>query len=77
MMHDALIDVKVLSVEDGNPVVFGELRNEGTEKCLGFYNHYDVQPPEPLKLWDSPPFEADVRGGKIYAKGSQITRGTS
>src|SRR6185312_9743179 len=40
----------------GIPVVYGELRSPGAERTLLIYNHYDVQPPEPLDLWTNPPF---------------------
>jgi acetylornithine deacetylase/succinyl-diaminopimelate desuccinylase-like protein len=50
------------------PVVFAEARGT-TEKTLLFYNHYDVQPPEPLELWTSPPFEPVKRDGKLYGRG--------
>lgn len=53
---------------DGAPIVFAE-RQGRTDKTLLFYNHYDVQPPEPLELWDSPPFEPTIRNGKLYARG--------
>jgi len=53
---------------DGAPVVFGE-RQGKSNKTLLFYNHYDVQPPEPLELWDSPPFEPSLREGKLYGRG--------
>lgn len=57
----------------GSPVVYAERRTRhagpGSQKTLLFYNHYDVQPPEPLELWDSPPFEPQVREGKLYARG--------
>jgi acetylornithine deacetylase/succinyl-diaminopimelate desuccinylase-like protein len=75
MMAEAEIDVKIIPVENGNPVVFGELTSKGAEQTLGFYNHYDVQPPEPLELWDSPPFEAKVADGKIFARGVEDNKG--
>ena len=52
----------------GQPVIYAEA--PGTSpKTLLFYNHYDVQPPEPLELWTSPPFEPVVRDGKLYGRG--------
>ncbi|HKY79597.1 MAG TPA: peptidase M20, partial [Anaerolineales bacterium] len=48
----------------GAPVVYAE-REGASDKTLLFYNHYDVQPPEPLELWESPPFEATRRSGKM------------
>ena len=53
----------------GYPVVFGQIPGPPGSKTLGFYNHYDVQPPEPLELWGSEPFAAEVRDGRIYARG--------
>ncbi len=52
----------------GAPVVFAE-RSGRSDRTLIFYNHYDVQPAEPLDLWDSPPFEPQIRDGKLYARG--------
>ncbi len=53
---------------DGAPVVFGERKGK-SDKTLLIYNHYDVQPPEPLELWESPPFEPSIRDGKMYGRG--------
>src|SRR5499427_3085366 len=59
----------------GFPVVYGDwLGAPGTPTIL-FYGHYDVQPVDPLNLWDSPPFEATVRDGEIYARGAADDKG--
>ncbi|MBW3624776.1 MAG: M20/M25/M40 family metallo-hydrolase [Armatimonadetes bacterium] len=58
----------------GNPVVFGEAPGR-SDATLLIYNHYDVQPAEPLELWDSPPFEATVRGGQVFARGADDNKG--
>jgi acetylornithine deacetylase/succinyl-diaminopimelate desuccinylase-like protein len=53
---------------EGAPVVFGERKGK-SDKTLLFYCHYDVQPPEPLELWETPPFKPSLRGGKLYGRG--------
>src|SRR5687767_1561275 len=59
----------------GNPIVYGEwLGAEGAPTIL-FYGHYDVQPVDPVNLWTSPPFEATIRDGEIYARGSVDDKG--
>ncbi len=60
-------------VEDGPPVVYGEL-GQG-DKTLLIYNHYDVQPPEPLELWESPPFEPEIRDDHLYGRGVADNKG--
>ncbi len=52
----------------GAPVVYAERRGQG-DKTMLIYNHYDVQPPEPLELWETPPFQPTLRDGKLYARG--------
>jgi len=59
---------------EGAPVVFAERKGK-SDKTLLFYNHYDVQPPEPLELWDSPPFEPEIREGKMYGRGISDDKG--
>lgn len=61
-------------IEGGHPVVYGELRGESPKSIL-FYNHYDVQPPEPLELWESEPFAAEIRDGKIFSRGVADNKG--
>lgn len=58
----------------GAPVVYAERKGKA-EKTLLFYNHYDVQPPEPLELWESPPFEATRRDGMMFARGVSDDKG--
>ncbi len=58
----------------GAPVVYAE-RIGRSDKTLLFYNHYDVQPPEPLDLWETPPFEPSVRDGKLFARGVSDDKG--
>jgi len=58
----------------GNPIVVGRARGL-SERTMLFYNHYDVQPPEPLELWDSPPFQPEIRDGALYARGSKDDKG--
>jgi acetylornithine deacetylase/succinyl-diaminopimelate desuccinylase-like protein len=59
----------------GHPIVYGEwLGAEGAPTIL-FYGHYDVQPVDPVNLWTSPPFEATIRDGEIYARGSADDKG--
>ncbi len=59
----------------GNPVVYSDwLHAQGAPTIL-FYGHYDVQPVDPLDEWESPPFEATVREGEIYARGAADDKG--
>jgi len=57
-----------------HPVIVAEAKGK-RDKTLLFYNHYDVQPPEPLELWETPPFEPALRDGKLYARGVADDKG--
>lgn len=59
----------------GNPVVYADWLGAQGAPTILFYGHYDVQPVDPLDLWVSPPFEATVRDGEIYARGSADDKG--
>ena len=59
----------------GNPVVYGDWLGASGAPTMLFYGHYDVQPVDPLNLWESPPFEATIRDGEIYARGSADDKG--
>jgi acetylornithine deacetylase/succinyl-diaminopimelate desuccinylase-like protein len=74
-MRDAGLEVSIHDTP-GHPVVLGEWRGAGADaKTILIYGHYDVQPPEPLDLWTSPPFEPEIRDGRIYARGSVDDKG--
>jgi len=74
MRRIGLQNVKLVETP-GNPVVYGDwLGAEGAPTIL-FYGHYDVQPVDPLNLWETPPFEATIRDGEIYARGSADDKG--
>ncbi|MBI3679818.1 MAG: dipeptidase [Acidobacteria bacterium] len=60
---------------EGNPLVYGEWLGAAGKPTLLFYGHYDVQPPEPLNEWMSPPFEPTIRGDNIYARGAADDKG--
>lgn len=62
---------------DGNPIVYGELTTGRDRPTVLVYGHYDVQPPDPLDLWETPPFEPTLRDGKIYARGASDDKGQS
>ena len=60
----------------GHPVVYGEILTAGAGKpTILVYGHYDVQPAEPLELWNSPPFEPTQRGENLYARGASDMKG--
>ncbi len=76
IVHDMLsrtinADAKVLKLEGASPLVTAEIKSKSNPgKTVTLYNHYDVQPAEPLDLWDSPPWEPVIRDGKLYGRGA-------
>ncbi len=67
MLHQRGFTTDVMPT-GGAPVVFGERKGK-SDKTILFYCHYDVQPPEPLELWETPPFEPSLRDGKLFGRG--------
>jgi acetylornithine deacetylase/succinyl-diaminopimelate desuccinylase-like protein len=60
---------------DGNPVVYGEKMIDPNAPTVLVYGHYDVMPVDPIDLWDSPPFEPEIRNDIIYARGADDDKG--
>lgn len=59
----------------GNPVVYGDWLNAPGKPTVLIYGHYDVQPVDPLHLWETPPFEPSIRDDKLYARGASDDKG--
>lgn len=74
-MEEAGLEKVEVCTTPGNPVVYGEKITDPSWPTVLVYGHYDVQPPDPLDLWDSPPFEPVVKDGMIYARGSADDKG--
>src|SRR5687767_938602 len=74
MRRIGLQNVKLIETP-GFPVVYGDWLGATGAPTILFYGHYDVQPVDPIELWESPPFEATVRDGEIYARGSADDKG--
>ena len=58
-----------------HPIVYAESLGAPGKPTILIYGHYDVQPPEPLEPWLSPPFEPTIRGGNLYARGATDDKG--
>ena len=78
-LAQALTDVKMENVAvlptNGHPVVYGEWLHAKDKPTVLFYGHYDVQPVDPLNLWDSAPFEPTIRDNKLFARGASDDKG--
>ncbi len=74
-LKEAGADKVELCETKGHPIVYGEKIINKLLPTVLVYGHYDVQPPDPLELWNTPPFEPTVRDGKIYARGACDDKG--
>jgi acetylornithine deacetylase/succinyl-diaminopimelate desuccinylase-like protein len=72
---DAGCDKAEVMETAGHPAVYGEKLADPSKPTVLVYGHYDVQPPEPLELWESGPFEPVIKEGKVYARGSAEDKG--
>jgi acetylornithine deacetylase/succinyl-diaminopimelate desuccinylase-like protein len=68
-------DMAEIHATAGHPIVYGERIMDPSKPTVLVYGHYDVQPADPVDLWDSPPFEPVVKDGKIYARGACDDKG--
>jgi len=74
-MHTAGIENIEVMETGGHPVVYGDWLHAPGQPTVMIYGHFDVQPVDPLELWDSPPFEPTIKDGRIYARGSNDDKG--
>ncbi len=74
MRRIGLQNVRIIETP-GHPVVYGDWLDAQGAPTILLYGHYDVQPVDPLDLWESPPFEATVRDGELYARGAVDDKG--
>jgi acetylornithine deacetylase/succinyl-diaminopimelate desuccinylase-like protein len=77
MLKKAGVSSEILRLnKNAAPLVFGEVRSKSNpSKTLLFYNHYDVQPIEPLEEWNDPPFSGKIIGNKIFGRGASDDKG--
>ncbi|HEV2095765.1 MAG TPA: M20/M25/M40 family metallo-hydrolase, partial [Chthoniobacterales bacterium] len=68
------LEVKLVPTA-GHPVVWAKNKHQPGRRTVLIYGHYDVQPPDPLELWDSPPFEPVLKNGYVFARGSTDNKG--
>src|SRR5882762_5701732 len=74
-LNDAGADSVELCETKGHPILYGQKIMSASLPTVLVYGHYDVQPPDPLNLWTSPPFEPVIKDGKIFARGSCDDKG--
>ncbi len=74
-LEEAGADTATIYQTPGHPVVFAEKKVDASKPTVLVYGHYDVQPPDPVELWHSGPFEPVIKEGKIYARGAADDKG--
>ena len=74
VMREYGLSAEILPTDGGPPLVYGEIAGRSPHTLL-YYNHYDVQPVDPLDEWTSPPFEPTRRDGKLFARGASDNKG--
>jgi len=75
MLQEIGFSIRTLRGEKGYPVVYGEIKSGKSGKTLLFYDHYDVQPPEPFENWMCEPFSGKIINGKVYGRGASDNKG--
>lgn len=75
MIKKAGIEKTRIYETDGHPIVYGEWEQSKELPTVLIYGHYDVQPVDPLDLWETPPFEGIVKDGEIFARGANDNKG--
>ncbi len=73
-MSEADIETEIIQLPVGYPVLLGKVLSKKSRRTLMFYGHYDVQPPEPLEEWKSDPFGAELKDGRIIARGASDSK---
>ena len=74
-LRAAGVDAVEVYATAGHPIVYGEKMIDPKAPTVLVYGHYDVQPPDPLDLWDSPPFEPVVKNSRLHPQGAIFARG--
>jgi len=77
LLLEAGADEAMVMPSEGNPLVYAEKRIDPNAPTILVYAHYDVMPAEPLELWNSQPFEPEIRDGRIWARGADDDKGQS
>ena len=68
------LESKVVATK-GHPIVWARNEHKKNRPTVLLYGHYDVQPPDPLELWESPPFEPVLKDGYVFARGATDNKG--